>query len=318
MMKILVTGGAGFIGSSLVNHLLSKYECTVVVVDNLINGDFSRLIESDKLTVINDSVLNLQSYATHLNDSDYIFHLACVQISKSNDIPMTDLETNAISTLNILEYLRTHTNTRLKKFIYTSSCSVYGNALIYPISEQTPVNISSMYAATKYLGENYTLMYHKNYRIPVSITRYSNVYGYHQTPKDKVCGVIGKFIYNAINDIPLTIYGSGNYTRDYTFIEDAVDATLLVAFSELSLGCIYNVATNSKHSTNELISIIKSFYPNVEVKTESPRLIDNVTDRLISFDTIHRDLGWAPKYNLNSGIGRTIEWFNKEINNVHA
>ena len=317
-MKILVPGGAGFIGASLVNRLLTDYSCTVVVVDNLINGDFSRLIKSDNLTIINESVLNLQAYAAHLNDSDYIFHLACVQISKSNDMPIIDLETNAISTLNILEYLRMHTNTRLKKFVYTSSCSIYGNAVTYPISEQTPVNISSMYAATKYLGENYTLMYYKNYGIPISITRYSNVYGYHQTPKDKVCGVIGKFIYNAINSIPLTIYGSGDHTRDYTFIEDAVDATLLVAFNDLSLGRVYNIATNYNYSTNDLVDIIKSFYPRLTVNTEVPRLIDNVTDRLISYNAIQKDLGWAPRYNLNSGIARTIEWFNKEINNVHS
>lgn len=317
-MKILVTGGAGFVGSSLVNRLLTDYECTVVVVDNLINGDFSRLIKSNNLTIINDSVLNLQSYAAHLNDSDYIFHLACVQISKSNDMPMIDLETNAISTLNILEYLKTHNNIRLKRFVYTSSCSIYGNASTYPISEQTPVNISSMYAATKYLGENYTLMYYKNYGIPVSVARYSNVYGYHQTPKDKVCGVIGKFIYNAINNIPLTIYGSGDHTRDYTFIEDAVEATLLVAFNDLSLGRIYNIATNSNYSTNELVKIIKSFYPELVINTEAPRIIDNVTDRLISYDMIQKDLGWSPRYNLMSGITHTINWFNKEVNNVHT
>jgi UDP-glucose 4-epimerase len=309
-MKILVTGGAGFIGSNLVNRLLMEYDCTIIVVDNLVNGDFSRLIKSNNLILINDSVLNLEAYSSYLNEVDYIFHLACVQISKSNTIPLTDLETNAISTLNMLEYLRSHKNTNLKKFIYTSSCSVYGNSLITPITEKVTVNISSIYAATKYLGENYTNLYYKNYDIPITIVRYSNVYGYHQTPKDKVCGVIGKFIYNAINNLPLTIYGDGTHTRDYTFIEDAIEATLLAAFSKRSLGRIYNISSNSNYSVNDLIQIIKSVYPNTYVNYETPRIIDNIIDRLISYDTIQLELNWKPKCTLTEGIYKTINWFN--------
>ena len=309
-MKILVTGGAGFIGSSLVNRLLIDYNCTVIVVDNLVNGDFSRLIKSDNLITINESVLNLDSYSSYLNEVDYIFHLACIQISKSSNIPFLDLETNAISTLNILEHLRKNKNANLKKFIYTSSCSVYGNSLITPVTEKVPVNISSVYAATKYLGENYTNLYHKNYNIPITIIRYSNVYGYHQTPKDKVCGVIGKFIYNAMNSLPLTIYGDGIHTRDYTFIEDAIDATLLAALNEKALGQTYNISTNSNYSVNDLIQIIKLFYPDLYISYESPRIIDNIVDRLISYDTIQKELNWKPKYTLEDGIQKTINWFN--------
>lgn len=309
-MKVLVTGGAGFIGSGLVNRLLTDYECTVIVVDNLVNGDFSRLIKSDNLITINESVLNLNAYSSYLNEVDYIFHLACIQISKSSNIPYLDLETNAISTLNILEHLRKNKNTNLKKFIYTSSCSVYGNSLITPVTEKVPVNISSIYAATKYLGENYTNLYHTNYNIPITIIRYSNVYGYHQTPKDKVCGVIGKFIYNAMNKLPLTIYGDGMHTRDYTFIEDAIDATLLAALNEKSLGQTYNISTNSNYSVNDLIQIIKSFYPDLYINYESPRIIDNIVDRLISYDTIQKELNWKPKYTLEDGIQKTINWFN--------
>jgi UDP-glucose 4-epimerase len=311
-MKILVTGGAGFIGSSLVNRLLTDYNCTVIVVDNLVNGDFGRLIESDNLITINESVLNLDAYSSYIDEVDYIFHLACVQISKSSNTPFLDLETNAVSTLSILEHLRKHKNTNLKKFIYTSSCSVYGNSLTTPVTEKVPVNISSVYAATKYLGENYTNLYHKNYNIPITIVRYSNVYGYHQTPEDKVCGVIGKFIYNAINNLPLTIYGDGMYTRDYTFIEDAIDATLLAALNEKALGRTYNISTNSNYSVTDLIKIIKSFYPNLHVSYEHPRIIDNIVHRLISYDTIQKELKWKPIYTLEEGVQKTIDWFNNK------
>jgi UDP-glucose 4-epimerase len=311
-MKILVTGGAGFVGSSLVNRLLTDYDCTVIVIDNLINGDFSRLIKSDKLIIVNDSVLNLDAYSLYLNDVDYIFHLACVQISKSNDMPMIDLETNAISTLNILEYLRTHTNTRLKKFVYTSSCSIYGN-FKGSTSENSPPNISSMYAATKYLAENYVSLYNKQYNIPTTIVRYSNVYGYNQTPKDKVCGVIGKYIYNAIHDMPLVVFGDGKYTRDYTFIDDAVDATLLTAFNDISTGNVYNISTNISHSVMDIIEIIKKYYPGLVIEYNNLRDIDNITDRLISYDRLMYDFNWSPKYQLLDGIEKTINWFTDNV-----
>ena len=112
-MKILITGGAGFIGSNLTNFLLRNYNCKIVVVDNLLNGDLSRLDKSNRLEIITESVLNIDAYAKHLNDSDFIFHLACIQISKSNNIPNIDLETNAISTLNILDYLQYDTTTTI-------------------------------------------------------------------------------------------------------------------------------------------------------------------------------------------------------------
>jgi UDP-glucose 4-epimerase len=309
-MKILITGGAGFIGSNLTNFLLRNYNCKIVVVDNLLNGDLSRLDKSNRLEIITESVLNIDAYAKHLNDSDFIFHLACIQISKSNNIPNIDLETNAISTLNILDYLSKNKNLNLKRFIYTSSCSVYGDCNDQTITEQTPISISSIYAATKYLGENYTMLYHKQFNIPVSVIRYSNVYGYNQTPKDKICGVIGKYIYNSIHKIPLTIYGDGNYTRDYTFIEDVIDATLLIAFNTKSLGRTYNVSTNLNYSNNDLIQILKNYYSDINIQSELPRIIDNIYNRKVSYHNMNIDFNWTPKHSLQEGIEKTINWFN--------
>jgi len=311
-MKILVTGGAGFIGSNLVKTLLNTYKANVIVVDNLANGDFSRLGSNENLTVIDCDVLDLDIYKSYLSDVDYVFHMACTQISKANNIPFIDLNTNAASTLKLLEYFKSHHSPRLKKFIYTSSCSIYGN-FNGSISENSPPNISSMYAATKYLAENYVSLYNKQYNIPTTIVRYSNVYGYNQTPKDKVCGVIGKYIYNAIHDMPLVVFGDGKYTRDYTFIDDAVDATLLTAFNNISTGNVYNISTNISYSVMDIIEVIKKYYPDLVIEYNNLRDIDNITDRLISYDHLMHDFNWNPKHQLLDGIEKTINWFTDNV-----
>jgi UDP-glucose 4-epimerase len=234
--------------------------------------------------------------------------MACVQISKSSDIPHIDLETNAVSILNILEYLKNN-KTSLKRFVYTSSCSIYGQSEILPITETFSPNISSIYAATKYLGENYTNLYHKLYKIPISIIRYSNVYGPGQTPEKKVCGVIGKFIYETLNDIPIVVYGNGEHKRDYSYIDDVIESTYIISKTEKTLGETYNISSNTNYSVNDIVKIIKSNLYQTKVNFKPPRIIDNINNRLISFDKLNRDTGWAPIHSIENGIEKTIQYF---------
>jgi UDP-glucose 4-epimerase len=306
--KILVTGGAGFIGHRFVNFIIENTNADVVVVDNLYNGDFNRITKNDRVTLLNCSVCEIEKYSKYIDECDYIFHMACVQISKSSNVPHVDLETNAISTLNILEYLKNH-KTPLKRFVYTSSCSIYGQSEYLPVDEKTPPNISSIYAATKYLGENYTNLYHKLFKIPVSIVRYSNVYGPGQTPEDKICGVIGKFIYQSLNNETLSVFGDGSHTRDYSYLDDVVEATYIVSNSEKCLGQTYNVSTNTNISVNKIIRIIESNIDNVKTNYSEPRIIDNIHDRLISFDKLNNHTGWRPTHSIELGIKKTIEYF---------
>lgn len=311
MEKIIITGGGGFIGHHFVNFILKNTKAKIVVVDNLFNGEFERINLGDRVKLINCSASEIEKYEDHLKESDYIYHMACVQISKSSGIPHIDLETNALSTLNILEYLRKN-ETPLKRFIYTSSCSIYGQSNTLPTTEMSSPNISSIYAATKYLGENYTNLYHKLYGIPVSIIRYSNVYGPGQTPDKKICGVIGKFIYQFINKQKIVIYGNGESKRDYSFIDDVVDATYTIALKEKTIGETYNISTNKNYSVNEIIKIIESKLGSVNISYNQPRVIDNIDNRLISYEKLNKDTGWRPKHDIKEGVEKTIQYFKSE------
>lgn len=308
MKKVIITGGAGFIGHHFVNYILENTKADIVVVDNLCNGEFERINFNERVKLINCSASEIKKYEDHLKDSDYIFHMACVQISKSSDIPHIDLETNAVSTLNILEYLKNN-KTSLKRFVYTSSCSIYGQSEILPITETFSPNISSIYAATKYLGENYTNLYHKLYKIPISIIRYSNVYGPGQTPEKKVCGVIGKFIYETLNDIPIVVYGNGEHKRDYSYIDDVIESTYIISKTEKTLGETYNISSNTNYSVNDIVKIIKSNLYQTKVNFKPPRIIDNINNRLISSDKLNRDTGWAPIHSIENGVEKTIQYF---------
>jgi len=142
------------------------------------------------------------------------------------------------------------------KIVYASTASIYGTANYLPIPETASVNPSSFYAVSKYAGEGYCRVFSKLYDLPVTILRYSNVYGYYQTPANPYCGVIGKFLERSLENEPLLIHGDGEQTRDFTFVEDAVEAAILAALSEQSAGRIYNVGTGTETRINQLAQLI--------------------------------------------------------------
>ena len=177
--KVLVTGGLGFVGHNLVKTLLNTYQCDITVVDNCVNSS-PNILDEDiaKVKFHQISVLDTNQLIPLLQDTNFIFHLACKQISASGKEALDDMKVNAESTLNILEYIKNNPLPLLERFIYTSSCSVYGSSTKLPASENDPTYVLSNYAATKLLGENYTLIYNKNYDLATASVRYSNVYGY--------------------------------------------------------------------------------------------------------------------------------------------
>jgi UDP-glucose 4-epimerase len=307
---VLVTGGTGFIGHNLVKTLVDEYRCRVIVVDDLSNSSEDSLngiqgnYEFHKISVCDeDNLFRL------FKDVNYIFHLACKQISSSGNEPNSHLRINAESTLNMLEHIRNHPYPNLKRFIYTGSTSIYGSSVKLPVNENDTPDVLSSYAATKLLGENYTLMYCRNYDIPVSVVRYSNVYGYGQSPRNPYSGVLGKFIHNALTGQALKIYGDGEQTRDYTFITDAVDATILAAVHPRAYGDVFNIGTTVETSVNKLVKIISSFVDGVQTERIPERDIDNIRRRSIDITKIHKNLGWTPKFNIKRGIKETIDWY---------
>jgi UDP-glucose 4-epimerase len=308
--KILITGGLGFVGHNLVKALVNTYSCEVIVVDDCSNSTPGILGDTlDKVTFHQLSVLETEQLFPLIEQVNYIFHLACKQISASGSDPLIDLQVNAQSTLQMLEFIRQNELPNLVRFVYTSSCSVYGSYKNLPASEDGITKVLSNYAATKLLGENYTMIYSSNYDIPVGCVRYSNVYGIGQTPTNPYCGVLGKFIHNSLTNQPLTIIGDGEQTRDYTYIDDAVNATLLSAVHPKALGEVFNVGTSIETSVNTLASLIQEINPSATVVEVPERDIDNIRRRSVDIENIHRTLGWAPEWNIKKGIQTTYRWY---------
>lgn len=314
--NVVVTGGLGFVGHNLVLKLVNEYKCNVTVIDNGLNSSPEVLKSIDgKYVLVLKSVLDDEIYPL-FDKADYIFHLACVQIAHSSTEPLLDLQVNAESTLKILEYLRRNKgNIPLERFVYTSSASVYGSAKNFPSSEEGATKVLSHYAATKLLGENYTIIYNKQYGIPTSSVRYSNVYGYGQSPRNPYCGVMGRFIHNALTGQPLGIIGDGQQTRDYTFITDAVDATILAAIHTHADGEILNIGTGVEASVNEIAQYIKEFAPEVTIENFPPRDIDNIRRRVMDISLIQDKLGWEPVVGIKEGIKKTMEWYGAFLKN---
>lgn len=314
--NVVVTGGLGFVGHNLVKTLVDDFNCAVTVVDNCLNSTPQMLGSYlDKVHFIKADVLDLPLYQQAIEKAHYIFHLACVQIAASGSNPEYDLSVNALSTLRLLEYLKATPPADLVKFIYTSSTSIYGSSTRLPLDETGYPNVLSNYAATKLLGENYTLIYGKNYGVPVSSVRYSNIYGYGQSPTNPYCGVLGKFIHNAIIGQALPIIGDGEQTRDYTFITDAVQATILAAVHPMALNDVFNVGTGVETSVNRLAEIIQEHVPEIDIIRLPERDIDNIRRRVVDIEKIHQRLGWTPHTSIKRGIGLTIEWYKQFIVN---
>lgn len=312
--KILVTGGLGFVGHNLVKTLLVEYNCKIVLIDNCANSSEAVLGEDiNKVEFHKISVLDTEKLFPLLKDVNYIFHLACKFIDASGSDPIDDLRVNAESTLLLLEYIRFNELPHLERFVYTSSCSVYGSSTRLPISEADATYVLSNYASTKLLGENYTMIYNKTYDIPTSSVRYSNVYGFGQSPRNPYCGVLGKFIHNALTKQKLLIFGDGEQTRDYTFITDAVSATILTAVHPKALGDFFNVGTGTETSVNGLTRIISENIGDIEIESIAERDIDNIRRRSIDIEKIHQKLGWSPKINIQKGIKLTLEWYKSTL-----
>lgn len=305
---VVVTGGLGFVGHNLTKKLLNDYHCKVTVIDNCLNSSPSILGDDLKrVEFVEADVCRIDDIKQHLIEANYIFHLACVQIAASSSQPLLDLGVNAQSTLQILEFIRHNHLPNLERFVYTSSASVYGSTTRLPISEDAYTNVLSNYAATKLLGENYTLIYGKVYGIPVSSVRYSNVYGFGQSPNNPYCGVLGRFIHNAIAGLPLTVIGDGEQTRDYTFVTDAVDATILAAVHPVALNDVFNVGTGVETSVNNLAQIIAENWGDIKIDYLPERDIDNIRRRVLDIEKIHQKLRWTPKVNIRKGIALTLE-----------
>jgi UDP-glucose 4-epimerase len=304
--RVVVTGGAGFVGSNIVKRLL-KGDASVVVLDDFYTGSMDNLPGGARnLEVVRGSVVEYELVRDVMKGADIVIHEAARNIIVSTRNPREDYEVNIGGTLNVLlaaRELNTH------RVVYASSASVYGNPRYLPINEDDATNMLSPYAVSKFAGENYCKAFYESYGLSASVVRYSNVYGVMQRADNPYCGVVAKFFESAMSGTPLRIHGDGEQTRDFTYIDDVVEATLLAALSPKAEGQVYNIGTGRETTVNQLARMIIDIAgAGVEPVYIDRRDIDNIRRRVVNIEKIRRELRWAPSVTTEQGLRRTHEW----------
>jgi UDP-glucose 4-epimerase len=304
--RVVVTGGAGFVGSNIVRRLL-KEGAKVVVLDDFYTGNESNLPIGDaNLEVVKGSVTDFELTRDVVRGAISVIHEAARNIIVSTRNPREDYEVNIGGTLNVLLAVR---ECKVPRMVYASSASVYGNPRYLPINEDDSTNMLSPYAVSKFAGENYCKAFYESYGLSTSMVRYSNVYGVAQRPDNPYCGVIAKFFEMSMSGRAPRIHGDGEQTRDFTFIDDVVDATLLAGFSPKAEGQVYNVGTGRETSVNQLARlIIQITGAQLEPEYVDRRDIDNIRRRVVNIEKIRRELRWSPSVTIEKGLRYTYQW----------
>ena len=304
--RILVTGGAGFVGGAVTRRLVDA-GARVTVLDDLFTGRADAIPTGAEF--VHGSVTDQPLVDELVAANSLVFHMAARNIIASTANPRDDFATNIGGTLNVLLAART---SRVDRVVYTSSASIYGNPRSIPINEDDQIVPLSPYAVSKLAGENYSQAFYESYGLPTACVRYSNVYGPGQRPDNPYCGVVAKFLVEIHAGRPVSVHGDGEQTRDYTYIDDAVEATLLAAIHPRAEGDVFNVGTGIETSVNRLaLGIGEALGVPVDVHHIDRRDIDNIRRRVVNIEKARRMLRWAPQVTLASGLSQTAEWFVK-------
>jgi len=304
--RVLVTGGAGCIGSHVVDRLVGL-GCSVVVFDDLSSGRFSSLeghLASGRVRFYMGDIRDWALVSKAVRDVDAVVHLAAViSVPFSVKHPVRTNDVNVNGTLNLLWACCGAEN--VKRFVFSSSCAVYGEACYVPVDEGHPVQPLSPYAASKVAGEAYCNVFWKAYGLETVVLRIFNVYGPRQLVND-YSGVIVKFMDAMRGDGRLTVYGDGEQTRDFVFVDDVVDAVLLALENEDAAGETFNIGSGKATSVNLLAETVSEvFGAEAQVAYEEPRPGD-IRHSVASIAKAERLLGYRPKVDLEQGLRKLL------------
>lgn len=307
-MNILVTGGAGFIGSNLVLELVNHGHY-VKVIDNLITGNKLNLKDvMDKITFVDGSVTDLTLLQEEFKGADIVFHEAALPaVPRSIKDPISTNDSNVVGTLNVLIAAKEN---NVKRVIYAGSSSVYGDTPTLPKKEDMMPYPKSPYAVSKLAGEYYCKVFSEVYGLDIVTLRYFNVFGPRQNPDSHYAAVIPLFIKNILNSTSPTVFGDGTQTRDFTFVRNVVHANLLAMEHKGKLnGDVINIATGKRITVAELVAKINLFTG----KDIKPVFIDerkgDIKHSLADISKAKRVLGYIPVYTFEEGLKETVSWF---------
>ncbi len=307
--KVLITGGAGCIGSNLTRALIQAEAAKITVLDDLSAAFRWNVPVAPNVNFVQGSILDDEIMKRVFADKpDYVFHLAAHFANQNSvDNPETDLMVNGLGTQKVLQYSHL---TGVKRLVFASSgCSVYGSQAPLPLKEDyVSLHLDTPYQITKLLGELYCNFFHDYYGLPVAIARYFNVYGPGEVP-GAYRNVIPNFTWWALHKQPLVITGTGEETRDFTFVEDIVDGTLRLGVLPGAVGGAFNLASETETRVIDVANRVNELTGNYSgVKFVSRRDWDKITKRRASIEKAHRELGYQPTMKVHDGIKKVVEW----------
>jgi UDP-glucose 4-epimerase len=316
-LNVLVTGGAGFIGSNLVDELVRSGN-SVTVVDDLSTGKAENLsiaTNSGKCEFVQGSILDTELMRPLVAQADVVFHMAvvCLRVSFTN--PHIVHEVNATGTLNLLQLAREgwEGSNKPHRFIYVSSSEVYGTAITAPMSEKHPLIPTTTYGASKLAGELYTHAYHLSHGLPAMIVRPFNTYGYREHYEGASGEVIPRFLVRVLNDQAPVIFGDGEQTRDFTFIDDTVRGLITAASCDAFIGDAVNVAYGQEVTVNRVAELLLQHLGRTDLKVEyrADRPAD-VRRHYADISKLQQHTDYKPTIKFEEGLPKYIDWFRKE------
>ena len=315
--RILVTGGAGFIGSNLCEALLNKNN-KVVCLDNFATGkreNIKEFLENSNFTLIEGDIRKLEDCLKATEDVDYVLHQAALgSVPRSIKDPITSNEVNVTGFLNMLVAAR---DNGVKRFVYAASSSTYGDSETLPKVEDKIGSPLSPYAITKYVNELYAANFSKIYGLETIGLRYFNVFGRKQDPDSTYAAAIPKFVSQLMNGESPVINGDGGYSRDFTYIDNVIQANLLslTTTNKIAINTVYNVAYGDRKSLNDLMQYIKKYLSEFDAEiskikiTYGPTRVGDVPHSQASIDKAKKQLKYNPKYSLQNGLEKAIKWY---------
>lgn len=306
-VSYLVTGGAGFIGSALVHHLVAHGQ-RVRVLDNLSTGHMQNLAAvSDRIEFIHGDICDLDVCKVAARGVDYVLHQAALpSVPRSIEQPWLTHQANANGTLNLLIAAR---EAGCKRFVYASSSSVYGNSDVLPKVETMPTAPLSPYAVSKLAGEQYVLVFHYVYGLETVALRYFNVFGPRQNGDSPYSGVLSRFITAALHRQVPIVFGDGEQSRDFTFVEDVVQANLSACTARHAPGKVFNVGTGRRHTLLEAVSVLGEIVGADLRPFHAPPRRGDVRHSQAEIKRAQEVLSYSPSVSFSEGMARTVEWW---------
>jgi UDP-N-acetylglucosamine 4-epimerase len=314
---ILITGGAGFIGSNLCEYFLSE-NYKVVCLDNFATGHRHNLkdfIENDNFRLIEGDIRNIDTCHQAVQGADYVLHQAALgSVPRSINDPVTTNDVNVSGFLNMLVAAR---DANVKRFVYAASSSTYGDSVGLPKVEEVIGKPLSPYAITKYVNELYAEIFSKTYGLETIGLRYFNVFGRKQDPNGAYAAVIPKFVMQLMRHESPIINGDGNYSRDFTYIDNVIQMNELAMTTQKpeAANTVYNTAYGDRNTLNDLVGYLKTFLADYDLKIADvaieygPNRAGDIPHSLASIDKAKDMLGYNPKFSLQEGLKEAVGWY---------